>query len=208
MGAFAIKLASRSNLHPIIAVAGAGADYVRSLLDASRGDTVVDYRAGRLALEASIRAALDATIGEGANVSHAIDAITDGSSSEVCARFLRRGGRLAHLMPLWEDGIAMMPEGTEARLVNVGDVHGHFGEENEARDFGHVMMQAFARGLDTGWLHGHPFEVRPGGLEAAQGVLDSLKAGRASAVKFLVRVGEEMEGGDGGRGGGGGADGE
>lgn len=51
VGAFAIKLASRSNLHPIIAVAGAGAKYVSSLLDASRGDTVIDYRVGRDALE-------------------------------------------------------------------------------------------------------------------------------------------------------------
>ena len=52
---------------------------------------------------------------------------------------------MAHVLPLGEG--FDMPEETQATLLMVGDVHGQFGERTEARDFGHVMMTVFARGL-------------------------------------------------------------
>lgn len=45
VGAFAIKLASRSNIHPLICVAGKGAAFVESLIDRSKGDVIVSYYA-------------------------------------------------------------------------------------------------------------------------------------------------------------------
>ena len=51
-------------------------------------------------------------------------------------------------------------------------------------------MQAFARGLATGEFKGHPYKVVPGGLGAVPGILEDLKAGKASAVKYVFRIGE------------------
>lgn len=45
-GSYTIKLASNSNVHPIIAVAGKGSHYVETLIDRSKGDTIIDYREG------------------------------------------------------------------------------------------------------------------------------------------------------------------
>jgi len=46
LGCFAIKLASLAHIHPIIAVCGSSKDYVRTLLDDSKGDKIVDYKQG------------------------------------------------------------------------------------------------------------------------------------------------------------------
>lgn len=58
VGAYAVKLAVLSNIHPIIAVAGRGIDFVETLIDRSRGDTIVDYRQGDDAVVEAIKAAL------------------------------------------------------------------------------------------------------------------------------------------------------
>jgi len=55
VGAFAIKLARSSNIHPSIAIAGRGKDFVSSLVDPTKGDIVLDYRDGTKAVAASIR---------------------------------------------------------------------------------------------------------------------------------------------------------
>ena len=46
VGAFAVKLATVSNIHPLICILGRGAHYVQTLLDPSRGDVIIDYRKG------------------------------------------------------------------------------------------------------------------------------------------------------------------
>lgn len=54
------------------------------------------------------------------------------------------------------------------------------------------MMTAFTRGLETGWFRGHPYEVVSGGLRAVPTTildnLDSLKSGKASAIKYIFRI--------------------
>lgn len=119
VGAFAIKLAAQSNIHPIIAVAGAGSNYVLTLLDPSKGDAVIDYRPGRAALESGIRKAL-ANAGGWKQISYALDAIVEKESSAVCASLLGPGGKLAHVLPL-DEGF-QMPKGTTAALTMSGDV--------------------------------------------------------------------------------------
>ncbi|MCJ1467845.1 hypothetical protein MMC07_006470 [Pseudocyphellaria aurata] len=185
VGAFAIKLAAQSNIHPIIAVAGAGSNYVLTLLDPSKGDAVIDYRPGRAALESGIRKAL-VNAGGWKQVSHALDVIVEKESSAVCASLLGPGGKLAHVLPL-DEGF-QMPKDTTAALTMSGDVHGGHGEKPGGRDFGYVMMNAFTRGLETGWFRGHPYEVVSGGLRAVPTILDNLKSGKASAVKYIFRV--------------------
>ena len=185
MGAFAIKLARQSNIHPIIAVAGASKDFVSSLLDSTKGDAVVDYRLGFLSLQAEVRSALS-NCGE-KYFTAALDAICVENSSAFCLSVLQPQGKLAHVLPL-ED--LQLTERKSAQLVMVNEVHGGFGDKPGARDFGYIMMQAFARGLELGWLTGHPYRVLPGGLDAVPTILDNLKAGKVSGLKYVIRVRE------------------
>lgn len=46
VGAFAVKLAVISNIHPLICVAGRGMGYVETLINREKGDEIIDYRAG------------------------------------------------------------------------------------------------------------------------------------------------------------------
>jgi len=58
------------------------------------------------------------------------------------------------------------------------------------QEFGEIMYGFLGRGLAKGWFKGHPFEVIPGGLEGIEGALRNLKEGKASAVKYVFRIGE------------------
>jgi hypothetical protein len=66
----------------------------------------------------------------------------------------------------------------------VGSVH------KEAKDFGYVYFRYFARGLQEGWFKPQRTEVVPGGLGGIQTALQNLMDGKASAVKYVFRVGE------------------
>ena len=44
-----------------------------------------------------------------------------------------------------------------------------------------------------GWFKGHPFEVVAGGLGGVQAGLQDLKAGKASAFKYVFRIDETNE---------------
>ena len=53
-----LQLAVRSNIHPLICVAGKAQDHVKSMIDTSKGDTIVDYRNGDEAVVQGIKDAL------------------------------------------------------------------------------------------------------------------------------------------------------
>ncbi|KAL1607612.1 hypothetical protein SLS60_002546 [Paraconiothyrium brasiliense] len=187
VGAFAIKLAKAANLHPIIAVAGSGIDFVSSLLDSSAGDVVLDYRNGSEQMQQDIANALTASRAQTAYA--AFDAVSEHSSWDVCAPFLAADTRVATVLPYPET--AHLPGGTtQAQLIMSGDVHGVFGEKPGGREFGYVMMRAFVRGLQEGWLSAHPYEVVPGGLDGVQIGLARLSKGQVSARKFVYRIEE------------------
>jgi NADPH:quinone reductase-like Zn-dependent oxidoreductase len=180
VGAFALKLALASNIHPIIAIAGAGLPLVKSLIDPSKGDLALDYRDGEQALSSAIAAA-------GISPSHALDAISESGSAQLCARLLGTGGALAHVLPLPED--FPKDSGVTATMTMVGIIHGMLGEDPAARLFGEVYMRAFARGLEKGgWMSGHPWEVVEGGLQGLQGGLERLKEGKVSGKKLVYRI--------------------
>ena len=46
VGVYALQLAKRSGIHPILCVAGRAGDYVAQFLDPAQGDVLIDYRAG------------------------------------------------------------------------------------------------------------------------------------------------------------------
>jgi NADPH:quinone reductase len=120
VGSFAIKLARRSNIHPIIVVAGAGAPYVESLIERSEGDTVVDYRHGSEYVVQGIRSALKAAGTEGAF--HAIDAVCENGSYQNIAKVMRDAGRVTLLRP--EEDYSDIPAEIERSVTYVGILNG------------------------------------------------------------------------------------
>lgn len=176
VGAYAIQLAKKSNIHPIIAVAGKGIPFVEKLLDKSKGDAVIDYREGDEAVISGIRKALNRK-----KLFHAYDAISEHNSYVNLGRVLESKGRLGLVLPFAkpED----IPEYVQRCQISVGDVH-----KDEYKDFGFVHWQNIARGLVEGWFKPHPYEVIPGGLDGVQQGLQNLKDGKASAVKYVFKI--------------------
>ncbi|KAJ6158414.1 hypothetical protein N7485_011240 [Penicillium canescens] len=181
VGAFAIKFAKLSNIHPIIAVAGKGVPFVEDLLEPSKGDTVVDYREGDDAVRSKIRAAAN-----GAPVHCAYDAVSE--KGKPCAA-LTKPGAITTVLPTESDEAA---DGIAIRRTMVGSVHMPPAEGKALGDkeFGAAFFQFIGRGLAQGWFSGHPYEVRKGGLGGLEGALKDLEAGKASAVKYVVRIAE------------------
>ncbi|KAK7987147.1 hypothetical protein PG996_006252 [Apiospora saccharicola] len=182
VGAYAIQLACRSNIHPLICVAGASTAHVESLIDRSKGDTIVDYREGDEAVQAGIRKAVP----EGYKLLHAFDAVSEHNSPQNISKVLSADGdqkpKLTLVLPgKVHDGI---PEHVEQSTTMVGDVHG------DHQDFGHVYFRYMARGLLEGWFKPQPQEVIPGGLGGVQKGLENLRDGKARGVKYVFRIAE------------------
>jgi NADPH:quinone reductase-like Zn-dependent oxidoreductase len=76
VGAFAVKLATLSNIHPLICVAGGGKAFVETLIDRSKGDTIVDYRNGHEEVVTGLQDAL----GGKEKLKYAFDAVSDKGS--------------------------------------------------------------------------------------------------------------------------------
>lgn len=186
VGAFAIQLAKVSGIHPIIGIAGRGIPFAESLVDKSKGDVIVDYRKGDDAVVQGVKDAVKA-LGAG-ELKYAYDAVSEnGSHENIAAVLSSSGARVTHVLP-WErfaktKGFAY-PAHITPSLTTVGSVHG------DQKDFGFVWFQYFSRLLETGRLKGHPYEVQEGGLGGLKGALEKLKDGKASAVKYMFRIGE------------------
>ncbi len=120
VGAFAFKLASLSGLHPIIAVSGAGSEYVRTLLDEDKGDMVVDYRSG----EAQVVEALTSVLqSQGLVADLAFDTVPDASSQRLLGKLLaasssgqrQKPEHLASVLP--PPNVEGFPEGVKRTFV-------------------------------------------------------------------------------------------
>ena len=189
VGSFAIKLASLSNIHPIIAVAGKGIPQVKALLDPSKGDKVIDYKAA--GSNEGIVSALNDALG-GKNVQYAFDAISEHDSYVNIGHVLDPStGRITVVLP-WKEYV--MPIPVQPIKTMVGTVHsdGH-GLRKQAgklgdKEFGAVFYRFFGRGLAEGWFSGHPHKIVEGGLEGLAGALNDLMNGKVSGFKYVVRI--------------------
>ncbi|MCJ1444628.1 MAG: hypothetical protein MMC23_005130 [Stictis urceolatum] len=192
VGAFGVKLAAQSNIHPLLCVAGRGIPFVKSLpgFDPSKGDAVIDYRAGDEAVVSGLKEALKNSGLE--KVEYALDATSEHGSYENIGRVIDPQGALTGVLPgkggsMEKPNYQGVPEGLRVSMTMVGSV---FGTDKE---FGREYFRFFAKGLGDGSFTGHPFEIREGGLAGVQGALRDLKEGKASATKYVFRI-EETEG--------------
>ena len=178
VGAYAIQLAKRANIGPIIAVAGRGIPFVESLLDKSNGDIVVDYRKG----DDSVVKEIKAGIPSGRELKYCFDAVSEKGSYVNASHVLAKGSKIALVLPGRE--YPEIPEHIEKAQTMVGDVHG------PQTDFGHAWFRLFSKGLQQGWFKAHPHTVIPGGLTGVQEGLKNLREGKASATKYVFRIAE------------------
>jgi NADPH2:quinone reductase len=183
VGAYAIKLGCNSNVHPIIAIAGKGTEYVETIIDKTKGDAVFDYREGTDEMIRKITKHLEA--GNFGPVLHGLDPGIGTPSQKVLNDIVKSDGAIN----------LVMPSDTEVRsaiktITSVGVVHNTDGGAHgrDARDLGLVMSAWFTKALQTGSFRGHPFEIKPGGLNGVQQALEDLKAGKNSAVKYVFRI--------------------
>jgi NADPH:quinone reductase len=196
VGSFAIKLARRSNIHPIIAIAGAGAPFIESLIERAEGDTVVDYRNGSDYVVEEIRSALKAAGTK--DIFHAIDTVCENGSYRNISKVMTDGGHITLLRP--GEDYSDIPASIERTVTYVGNVNGDVktdawlqdqdrkGLATNGRDFGLVWSRLFTSGLHDGWLNGHPYKLLPGGLNALSKGLSDLKDGKLSASKYVLKV--------------------
>lgn len=182
VGAFAVKLAQRSNVHPVIGVAGKGAHYVQQFLDPSKGDCIVDYRSGPEDTIQNIRKAAQ-NVGQ-TEIRHALDTIVLEQSTHVLRSVMAAGGNVNHVL-------MTPPDLSPAIATNtwVSSAHQEGGAD-DCRDLCFLFCRWVGRSLHQRTFSGHPFEVRSGGLEGVQGALKDLKENKASAVKYVFRIGD------------------
>lgn len=182
VGSFAVKLAALSNIHPIIAVAGKGEKHVATMLDKSKGDAIVDHRNGDEAVVQGIRDALKAAGASG--VSYAFDAVSEKGSYQNIYKVLDPYSKIALVLP----SNVEVPETFTQSAIMVADVHGVLGIKPGGKEFGYVFSKYFGCVLQLGTFTGHPYQVVPGGLGGVETALKDLKAGKASAVKYVFRI--------------------
>jgi NADPH2:quinone reductase len=177
VGQFAVKLLKKTGVHPIICVAGKGKDQVEKQLDKSKGDVVVDYRNGEEALVQGIRKAIP----QGASLRYAFDTVSDKGSYNYILKVLDQGegSALAVTLPVPQDQIPR-----SVRLCSVAVAAAH----TDRREVAFAWARLFGLGLKEGWLTPHPHEVVPGGLNGVQAALTNMKDGKASGIKYVLRI--------------------
>ncbi|KAE8453672.1 hypothetical protein EG329_009183 [Mollisiaceae sp. DMI_Dod_QoI] len=192
VGAFAIKLAQASNIHPIIAVAGRGKEFVEKLISREKGDDIVDYRNGNEAVVSGIKDSLKrAGVNE---VYYAFDAVSEKGSFQNISKILsNKGSKITLVLPAGD--YSEIPDYVEKTTTMVGSVHQGPSEEKSkagvklgGKEFGFAWFRLFSRGLAEGWFTGHPYEVIPGGLNGVEKGLSNLKSGVNSATKYVVKI--------------------
>ena len=193
VGSFAIQLARQSNTHPLICIAGRGIPHVEELIDKTKGDIVLDYRNGHSQLVQDLQSALRTS---GA-IHHAFDGVSEHGSFQNICQVLSPTGKIALITPFGD--YSAIPASIEKSNIFAGTAHRRMdpdpwqqktGMQTGNEEFAMAFFHYIARGLQRGYLKGHPYQVVPGGLAGVQECLQSLKDGKASALKYVVRIGE------------------
>ncbi|KAK3113061.1 hypothetical protein LTR53_010018 [Teratosphaeriaceae sp. CCFEE 6253] len=195
IGTFAIKLAGQSKIHPLLVIAGKGRAVVEPLLDVALGDAIIDYRDGLDATIKTIQSKLEAA-GSGSAL-HAFDAISETVSFGTLSRVLDPHGHITLVRP--EGDYTSIPPSLTTSLTFVGIAHEdpppmaalkgiRWAAKGDGKDFAYVFCSLFSRGLQAGWLRGHPHEIFQHGLGGLASALQSLQRGEASGVKYVLRL--------------------
>lgn len=196
VGAYAIKFAVRSGIHPIITTAGSGVDYVKTLINPEYGDVIVDYRNGK---QETVQALKDAAIALGVSSDGSIplvlDAISSGDTIDVCIAMLPAvteqaatpaRSRFAHTMSVTHAQTELLDgKGVEHYLVLSCVVF-----QPDLGNLGYLIMHLIQSGMDDGTFRGHPYEVVDGGLDSLNCILQRLRDGRASAKTLVFYPGD------------------
>lgn len=190
VGCYAIQLARRANIHPLILIAGRGAEHVESLIDRSLGDTIVDYRGGPEAIVSGVKDALESQSLDQEGCRYAFDVISGNGSWKPLLEIIKPTGHNARITLLLPYPADAFPPGVQHSRTGVGGCHSQKDTRDWDPDLAYVFFRLFARGLQKGWLRGQPWEVRPGGLDAVEAALRDLKEGKNSAKKYLFRIAE------------------
>ena len=199
VGAFAVKLAQLVNIHPLVCVAGQGCDFVRSLLDETKGDMVVDYRLGTDHVVHAIEMAVS-----GSPILHAFDAATTGDSFLNLAKVVSPGGHVSLVLPgvRPEIPLSIRQSTTMAgSLFRTLTAHSQAGSEtlgrldvgSNGREFSLMYSRLIGLWYRQGKLDPHPIKVLPHGLGSLEKALGGLREGHASAFKYVVRLADTPE---------------
>lgn len=184
VGAFAIKFATLSNVHPIIAIAGNGIPFVDTLLDRSKGDIIIDYRHGAEHINEQLRKVAEKHV-----ISYAYDTVSDEASLNMLYKVVStENGKIMSIVPKEDE----VNKGITVLGSNVGHIHESAKEGFKVgnAEFGATIYNLIGLGLADGWFSGHPHEVAKGGLAGLEGALKDLEAGKASAKKYVLRLAE------------------
>ncbi|KAJ3537027.1 hypothetical protein NM208_g6482 [Fusarium decemcellulare] len=192
---FAVQLARKSGVHPILAVAGESKNYIETLVDHGNGDVVLDYRVGPEKLVAEIKEAL-----AGRPLLSAFDAVGEHGSDKILGALLQpQNARLTITVPndrtkisethgvpfLSQFALPTMqgvPEGVESFWTALGAVFGSY------KEFAYIFSRCLALGLKDGWLKPHRYELVPGGLDGIAAGLTNLQEGKAHGIKYVFRI--------------------
>jgi NADPH:quinone reductase-like Zn-dependent oxidoreductase len=147
-GTLAIKFARKSNIHPIIAIAGKNKDLVHNLIHPSQGDVVLGDRDG----EASVVIGEQQTIQRLGlrGVSYAFDTIANSTSVKLVAQLVKSGGHLNVIGPRGDCSAVTANVKTSAAFVVV--VRGEAFPLNNT--FKHT---ATSNGVDFGYVYSRLF---------------------------------------------------
>lgn len=183
VGAFALQLAKLSNLGPIIAVAGNGIDFVKSL---NAADHIIDYRTGDVVQK--IIAAAGST-----KIKLAFDSISDPVSYEPISEVLvASGGGMINMVNAIHDPWKF-PDSVKPSRTMVGSSHGDtWGiiPEEEVKvdqEFAYWFYRYLSHLLAEGKIQPHPVEVLPGGLNGIAEGVQALFEWKVSAKKLVAR---------------------
>src|SRR5271170_3578612 len=196
LGVFTVKLARLADIHPLIAIGGGSSDYLKTLLDAEKGDAFVDYRIGVEAMKASVQKALGSL-----KAQRAIDCISENKSWIPVSQMLNaeKGSKLSVTSGANRYEELEIPDGVEVVYTFVGTAHeGRYragmpkvpkaSDVEGDIEFAGRLFQWIGEMLAEGKYQGHPYEVIPGGLRGVEQGLQKLKNKEARGVKFVYRV--------------------
>ena len=191
MGATVVQYAKMVGVHPLICVVGKGAATVRPLLDPCQGDVLVDYRNGDDSVVEGIKSAL-----KGAKLYNAFDAVSAHNSWINIGKVLEPDGHITLVLPgtrkelppsvkqsatmagsLWKD-LHFQKEGME----------GDLGLKTHGKEFGLIFSRLIGRWLGDGNLKSYPYKVEPDGLVGLEKALSSLREGKTSGFKHVIRI--------------------